>query len=120
MVDRGLISQISDEIVPVTLFTCIDRQENLFLWPAKIPSPDGRKCEWHTSAIKIAHLAMKKWVRIISNTDQGYYEPKVARDEIPEPHWPEITFTEILKIAFKDRLLTNINHSVLKQLRGEL
>jgi hypothetical protein len=120
LIERGLIAQLTDEIVPVILFTVIDRQENLSLWPARVPSQDGRKSEWHTSAMRIAQMAMEKWVRMHSNMGNGCYEASEAVSKLPEPRWPEITFKEILKAAFKDRFLTDINHPVLKKLRGEI
>jgi hypothetical protein len=37
---------------------------------------------------------------------------------IKEPVWPEASFQDLIKIAFRDRLITTIDHPVIKRLRG--
>jgi hypothetical protein len=102
-----------------TLYTCINRQEVVFLWLVKAPTPDGRVLEWHASADTIAKLAMKKWVRVRSNMSLGAYESFEAEGAIPEPTWPEVTFQDLLRIAFGgDRMIDRFDHPVLRRLRG--
>jgi len=48
------------------------------------------------------------------------YTAKKAVDEHSEPAWPEMTFPEILSVAFKDKIIRTPNHKVLRYLRGEL
>jgi hypothetical protein len=43
-------AQLPGECVPVILFTGINRQGVVFLWPVKLPTPDGKINEWHRSA----------------------------------------------------------------------
>ena len=40
------------------------------------------------------------------------------RTAIPDPDWPELSFAEIFRIAFKDRLINSLDHPVVKRLRG--
>ena len=35
-----------------------------------------------------------------------------------EPVWPDISFEEILKIAFRDRYVDDVDHPLLQKLRG--
>jgi hypothetical protein len=42
----------------------------------------------------------------------------VAADNLSEPEWPELKFWDLIKIAFKDYLITDLNHQVVKRLRG--
>jgi hypothetical protein len=38
----------------------------------------------------------------------------------PTPEWPDhLPFREMLKIAFRDRIVDGLDHPVLKRLRGE-
>ena len=48
----------------------------------------------------------------------GAYEIFQAESAIPDPTWPELTFQEITRIAFKDRLIAGPDHPVIKRLRG--
>ena len=66
-----------------------------------------------------AELAKNKWLRITANLSLGAYEYAAALNGLPDPEWPEITFPEVLRIAFRDRIIDNFDHHVLKQLRGE-
>ena len=74
--------------------------------------------EWHRSAAEGAQRAMTQWVRIKANMSLGAYEMYVAESVITDPVWPEQTFPELLRIAFRDRLVDRIDHPVVKRLRG--
>ncbi|MGB5832080.1 MAG: hypothetical protein WBG92_08825 [Thiohalocapsa sp.] len=56
----------------------------------------------------------------MANMGLGAYEVFEASGDLPDPTWPELTFTEILKVAFKGRYITEIDHPVVRRLRGEL
>src|SRR5262249_27616713 len=49
IVARDLVGELTGEIVLKTLFTAINRQGVVFLWPVRLPDPDGRPMEWHRS-----------------------------------------------------------------------
>ena len=48
---------------------------------------------------------MKSWVRVTANMSLGAYEIFEASGDLPEPVWPDFSFQEILKIAFRDRIV---------------
>ena len=105
---------------PRILFTAITRQGVLFLWPIRLPGQGGRVDSWNRSALDAALLAENRWIRMAPNMSLGAYEVFEATGNLPEPEWPEISFRDILEIAFKDHLINDFNHPVLKRLRGEL
>jgi len=112
--------EIPGEYTTVTMHTCINRQGVVFLWPVRLPGSDGRQLEWHRSAAEAAEMAMKRWIRVQANMSLGAYEVYEASSTIPEPAWPtDLTFTQMLTIAFKGRLVDSFDHPVLKRLRGE-
>jgi hypothetical protein len=102
------------------LYTAISRQGVLFLWPVRLPGPDGRHDEWSRSAMAAAVMAKGAWVRVQANMALGAYEVYEARGDLPEPKWPDLSLTEILKIAFKDRHITDLDHPILRRLRGDV
>jgi hypothetical protein len=111
---------IPNECVYVTMYCCINRQGVMFLWPVRLPSSDGRRSDWHRSAAEAAVMATKEWVRVQANMSLGAYDVFKASANIPEPTWVEdLTFEQMLTIAFKGRLVENFEHPVLKRLRGE-
>jgi hypothetical protein len=120
LVDRALWSELPGEIIPIALFTAVNRQGVLFFWPVRLPDSHGRQLEWHRSALLAAEEAMKTWVRVAANMSLGAYEVFQATGELPEPEWPELTFQQLLEIAFKDRFIRSMDHIAIRKLRGEI
>jgi hypothetical protein len=106
------------EFFMATLFTAINRQGTTFLWPVRLPGNDGKILEWHRSAAEAAELAMTRWVRVKANMNLGAYEIFEAASTIAAPKWPDLSFNELLRVAFKDRLIPDLDHAVIKRLRG--
>lgn len=114
IVARSLPHEISN----YTLFTSINRQGVLFLWPVRLPGGDGRVNDWHSSAEEAATKAITKWVRVQANMSLWAYEMFVAEAQYDEPEWPRYSFRELLRIAFsKGRFIDTLDHQVIKRLR---
>jgi hypothetical protein len=120
LVDRNLWGELPGELIPKVLYTVINRQGVLTLWPIRLPGEDGRHDEWNRSALEAAEIAQKQWIRVAANMSLGAYEVYQASAEIPEPEWPDTTFQEILRVAFKDRFIDSASHPVVRRLRGEI
>jgi hypothetical protein len=114
----GIARELVGEFVMATLYTAITRQGVVFLWPVKLPGPDGRRLEWHRSAAEAAELAMTSWIRVKANMSLGAYEITEAASVMSEPDWPAVSFEELLRTAFRDRLVDRRDHPVIKRLRG--
>ena len=112
--------EVVKELVFKTLFLAINRVGKLFLWPIKMPNEDGRIDEWNKTAREGAEEAMGRWVRITANRAKGTYDIGKSKVEVVEPKWPDKTFAEILEIAFKDTVIKDLDHPVIKALRGEV
>jgi hypothetical protein len=118
IVARGLVGELAGEIVLKTLFTAINRQGVVFLWPVRLPDPEGRQLEWRRSMREAAEIGMTQWVRVKANMSLGAYEMSVAESVMTDPVWPDTSFQELIKLGFRDRLITTIDHPVIKRLRG--
>jgi hypothetical protein len=118
LVRPDMAQVLPGEFVIVTLFTTITRQGTLHLWPVKLPDPQGRHNEWHRSAAAGAERAMKKWVRVTASMSLGAYEIFEASGDLPEPVWPDISFEEILKVAFRDHIVDRADHPLVQRLQG--
>ena len=116
----GLAAALPTEIVTEMLYTTINRQKVVSLWPVRLPASDGRVNEWHRSAQAAAERAMQRWIRVVANMSLGAYEIIEAPGKIPDPEWPaEYKFQDLLRIGFRDRIISSFDHPVLKRLRGE-
>ena len=118
LVQPEILPELEGEVVFKTLFTAINRQGVVFLWPVRLPTADERKTEWARSLREAAEMAMTRWVRVKANMSLGAYEITVAEGVMADPKWPELSFQELLRIAYRDRMVTKIDHPVVKRLRG--
>jgi hypothetical protein len=118
IVTASLVPELTGEFVTKTLFTAINRQGTLFFWPVRLPAPDGKMLEWWRSAREATELAMHDWVRVKPNMNMGAYDVFKAETASAEPEWPQEDFWTLIRIAFRDHLITTIDHPVIKRLRG--
>ena len=98
---------------------CLEYEGGLFFWP--LGSLDH--AEWNTwivSAIECATEAEEKWVSMSSNLDDQKREWIVAKADFGEPSWPKMSLQELLVVAFKDKMIMDKDHTVLRKKRGEI
>ena len=121
LVLQKLVPELIGEVVYKTIFTAINRQGVVFLWAIRLPAPDARRSDnWARSAREAAEFATGQWVRVKSNMSLGAYEITVADSFMAEPNWPDLSFQELLRIAYRDRMVTSLEHAVVKRLRGQM
>jgi hypothetical protein len=102
------------------LFCAVNRQGTVFVWPCRLPGADGKLDAWGRSALDAAARAQTAWVRVTANLSLGAYDLHRATGELSEPVWPTTPFNDLLRLAFRDRFIDDLNHPVLRQLRGEV
>jgi hypothetical protein len=105
---------------PRVIYTAINRQGGVFLYPIRLPGPDGKLDDWSRTALEAAQRAQTNWVRVTANMSLGVYDVFEATAELPKPQWPEQSFSDLLKVGFKDRLIDSLDHPVIRKLRGEV
>jgi len=93
---------------------CATRDKGLHVWPI---SADGTDT-WTQSANQATELAKSQWVRVTSSLSLGEYQSVIAEGISEEPNWPNESFIDTLKRAFDGRVIDNLNHPVIRQLRG--
>jgi hypothetical protein len=120
LVEPSLWADLLGELHPVCLFCAVTRQGSVFFWPVKLPGADGRSNSWNESALSAATLAESKWVKVSANMAAGMYDVFEAKGELAEPEWPDLSFQELLRLAFKSRYIETVDHPTLKALRGEV
>jgi hypothetical protein len=62
--------------------------------------------------------AKSVWIRITANNDLGGYEVFEATAKLPEPTWPDLSFDDLLAIAFRGRIITDPDHPVVLEMLG--
>lgn len=121
LVDPDLRAAVATELVPIVFFLAISFDGLVFLWPVQLPDAEGRHNEWHKATLVAAEdRATVSWIRISANMTKRGYDVRVAGSDLGEPRWPEESFEEIVRVAFRDRYIDSVDHPVLKRLRGEV
>ena len=102
-----------DTIRPVLIVRYVTMAGDEGLWALKLDRPDGKSNHWNTSALNIMELAASgKWVRIVSMKKYyRYQQSKKTLGEVP-PKFTDQTFDELVNIAFKDRVITTLDHEI--------
>jgi hypothetical protein len=119
LVTQPLVGELVGEWQPYVLFTTINRQGVVAIWAIRLPGPDGRQNDYWRTAHDAAERAMKDWIRIKANMSAKAYDVYESIQKFPDPDWPAgLAFNEMLRIAFRDRLVDHVDHPVLKRLRG--
>lgn len=124
LVHQSLWSELAMESTfsPRLLVTAINRQNVVFLWPIRLPGSDGKLDDWNRSALDAVVEAERNWIRIQSNRSLGAYETIIATSTIAEPNWDQLigeSFAKLLEVGFRDRFIKDLDHPVLRRLRGE-
>jgi hypothetical protein len=117
VVPSALRKELVGEHVAVTFYTAINRQGVVFLWPVRLPDDDGKDMDCWSSQREHAEYAKTKWTRIVWNKSLRAYEKSTADNMKAEPEWPELNRKKVMDIAFKGKIITSLDHPVVKALR---
>ena len=118
IVTPDMHEELISDIVPVRLMTTITRQGVVLLWPCKLPGSDGRTNPWHETALEAAEMAQERWIKVSANMHLGGYETHAALGELPEPEWPKEDLQGLVRVAFRDRVISSPDHPVVSMLLG--
>jgi hypothetical protein len=105
---------------PRLLVAAVNRANIPFIWPIRLPGEDGKIDDWNRSAMGAAEMAKTSWVRVSANMGLGAYEVAVAPALQATPEWPDLSFSKMLEIGFRGKMITSLDHPVLRRLRGEV
>lgn len=121
LVAPSLLTELQGEstLASKMIIPTMTRQGTLLMWPIKLPSPEGYLDPWNQSALEAADQARTKWVRMVSNKSLGAYEIIIAANYREGARWPEKSLDELIRIAFKGRVIQSVEHPVIQALRGE-
>jgi hypothetical protein len=102
----------------VILVPCQNRQGVNFLWPVSAGTRAGGGRGWGESARAAMIKAQTRWIKIRGDRAAGAYLILDAAEQQGEPTWPTLNLSEMLKIAFKDRVIHSADHPVVRRLQG--
>jgi len=105
-------------VKPVLLLPAVNQRGLFFIWPIALGDGTGRRNAWHETAREAAELAKREWVKIVSDMPGGCYRIYKAKGKLADPVFPEKNLEELLRLAFKGRVVDSEDHPVVKQALG--
>jgi hypothetical protein len=100
------------------LLATVNQRGLFFLWPVALGDGSGRRNAWHETAREASELAKREWVKLVSDMPSGCYRVYRAKGKLPDPIFPEKSLEELLRIAFRGRIIENEAHPVVRQALG--
>ena len=114
-----IAAQLDDDVRLNKLAPALTKQDKLFLWPCPIIRPGETPNPWHSSHNEAYNAAKSGWIRMKSNRSCGFYDIIEPKSFMPEPDWPDMSFADMLQIAFNDdHIIDRDDHPALRRLKG--
>jgi hypothetical protein len=111
---------VPESVIPVQFIPYVTVNGTLMLWPVSMKrDAKGELNSWHASALDLIeeYSASGDWIRVVANQEAGGYDVKVMALSLA-PKWPSMTKQEMLDLAFKKRLIKDLDHPVIKAQLG--
>jgi hypothetical protein len=100
------------------LVPAVNQRGLFFIWPIALGDGSGRRNAWHETAREAMELAKREWVKLVSDMAGGCYRVYRAKGALPNPVFPQKSLEELLRIAFRGRVIDSEDHPVVRQALG--
>ena len=100
------------------LVPTVNQRGLFFIWPIALGDGSGRRNAWHETAREAAEYAKREWVKLASDMPGGCYRIYKAKGALPNPVFPDKSLEELLRIAFRGRIIDSESHPVVRQALG--
>ena len=105
-----------DGVKPIQLFTAVNQRGLPFLWPVAIEEGvGGRRNNWRSCCGRVGQNDLDK---TCGRHDRRCYRVYEALGKLPDPVFPERPLADLLRIAFRGRVVDNENHLIARQALG--
>lgn len=112
--DLELPEEISAETKVTDLYAAQTHDGTYFIWYVH-----RSDTSWYRAAKKSVNYCLSKWGRVVARKAANTYDILGPEQAIPEPNWSELPpFLEMVEDGFEDRFITNLDHPMLRKLRG--
>jgi hypothetical protein len=109
---------LAEHIGLYVLYSTIDRQGNLRIWPVRRARPTEASFAAWDSAHAIAERAKTKWLRMQWNKAISAYDCFIAPVQPVDPEWPDFNFGDLVKQGFEGRVVSSLDHPAIRRLLG--
>ena len=115
---KPVLESIKIDVASYVLYEILTADGALRLMPVRQADRDGSQNEWTKSKGTALVAAMKAWVRVSSDRpNQRYRVFPAAADRFPDPVWPDLKMSKLIRLAFTDRgrLINSPQHPLFEK-----
>ncbi len=118
-VSPHILEEIDDSTIRLyELHLCRTKQGgSLFFWAIALPGEEGRDMECNIVRREYAK-ELGKWMRLEWNDASRMHDQTIALANWPDPEWPDEPIDNLIRIAFRGRLIESVDHPVVRLLKG--
>jgi hypothetical protein len=115
----GVAEQLGRRPKHAVIRVCICRPSVLRLWAVKVPQTDrGMPNSFSQSTWDAVAILEKQWGRLDMNESGTGYDVILPEPQWPEPDWRDESLGSLIRKAFKGRFVDDMDHDIIKKLRG--
>jgi hypothetical protein len=118
LVSPAVAASLDGDVTTRLLVPYADKEGGLFLWPIRLSDARGDLNSWVASAIRVVNDYNDRWIRIKARLNAGCYEVFEAPTVSPAPIWPTDGIKFFVNRAFKGKIITFLEHPIIRQLKG--
>lgn len=117
IVARPMVDTFREEGKPCMLYPYVTQDGALRLWPVRLPDPDTGKLDSYSETAHDAATRYRgKWIRVAANRREAQYEVTLMKRKAAPPRFPDLTEEEMLRLAFKDKVIDSLDHPAIADL----
>jgi hypothetical protein len=119
-VDPELVHELEEETREAYIAAAISYEGALFLWPIIKPKADGSGIQLFENDLADLSLSRECWIRRQWMSGSKSYRVDQANTD-RQPDWPDNTsINDWVERAFRGRFIDTLDHTLVRQLRGDL
>jgi hypothetical protein len=120
LVDADVEEDLADVGSMYELVLCRTANGGYFLWRLKTETPGGRIDGYNESAREaLEEHAGERWIKLKGGDKSRAYEV-VKGSAVNVIRWPEFDLDDLVRRAFKGRVVSSENNVLIRQLRGDI
>jgi hypothetical protein len=98
---------------------CVNLEGVPFIWPVKTDvEAGGTGNKWVRIPFEAMTKGREKWTRLYWSQDRREHQIETS-DLLDAPKFPDKPFSELLKLAFKDAVISTVDHPAILNLKGK-
>ena len=119
LVGANMVSKVGAVVRTVELSAAVTKLNVPFIWPVPIiATAKDRENRYNVTHRDAYTLAQGQWIRMYADKQVGMYQVVMETAHSPEPIWLDLTFDQMLQLAFGDRYIANEDSPRYKELTG--